>query len=186
MSHKESTAQLAGVIAGIVREHGWTQEEFARRAGVNRHTARKILLDPNGVGRLHNATIAGCAKALGVTVADLHERAANPYEAASQPELRDWLRRHPDRLKPQEVDELYSLQGTGGPATREGIDHFAARIERRRRIVEQVEAIAGTEYLDLLEQLVAALYQQVQLPWPTPARRPRSRADAAPGDRPGP
>jgi transcriptional regulator with XRE-family HTH domain len=164
------------VIAQLVREHGWTQEEFARRAGINRHTARKILLDPAAVGRLHNATIAGCARALEFSVAELQEQAADPYEAASQPELRDWLQRHPDRLTPQELDELYSLQGTGGPLTAEGLDHFAARIERRRRIVAQVEAIAGTEQIDALEKLVANLYQQVQLP---PLTLP---GDAGPGD----
>lgn len=186
MSHSEPTARLAGVIARLVREHGWTQEEFARRAGLNRHTARKILGDPSAVGRLHNATIAGCAKALGLSVAELQEQTVDPYEAASQPELRDWLQRNPDRLSPREIDELYSLQGTGGPLTPEGLDHFAERIERRRRIVEQVEAIAGTEQLDVLEKLVADLYRQVQVSWPTPAPRPALPGDATPGDPPGP
>ena len=32
----------------------------------------------------------------------------------------------------------------------------------RRKLVEQVHAIAGTEYLDLLEQFVTLLYEKVQ------------------------
>ncbi len=36
------------------------------------------------------------------------------------------------------------------------------RIERRRRLVQQVHAVAGTEYLELLEQLVGLLYDKVQ------------------------
>jgi transcriptional regulator with XRE-family HTH domain len=175
------SAELAVKIAALVQEQGWTQEEFAERAGLNRLTARKILLHPGQAGRLHNATVVGCARALGLSVAELRrlpvsrlQRAPDAYERASQPRLQEWLERHPDRagrLSPAEIDELYSLQGTGGPLTDEGIEHFIDQIERRRKLVAQVETLAGTEYLDLLEKLVAALYEQVQLPAGDAARK---------------
>ena len=35
-------------------------------------------------------------------------------------------------------------------------------IERKRGLKEKIEAIAGTEYLDLLEQFVQVLYEKIQ------------------------
>jgi hypothetical protein len=179
-----ATAELASKIARLVEERGWNQEEFARIARLNRHTARQILL-PGGQRKLRNATISACARALGLTVNELRTQplerllprmvdaeAGNSddtvrrmYEQATQPELRAWLERNPERargLSEQEIDELLSLQGTGGPLTAFGVDAFVERIERRRRLVQQIHAIAGTEYLDLLEQLVALPYDKVQ------------------------
>jgi hypothetical protein len=65
-------------------------------------------------------------------------------------------------LTEDEMDELLSLQGTGGPLTAYGVEGFVQRIERRRKLVQQINAIAGTEYLELLEQLVGLLYEKVQ------------------------
>ena len=176
---------LANKITRLVQERGWNQEEFARITRLNRHTARQILL-PGPPRRLRNATVGACARALGLTVNELRTqplekllprmaegRAANGdtsslrrlYDQATQPELRAWMERNPDRargLSEEEIDELLSLQGTGGPLTAFGVEGFVERIERRRRLVQQVHAIAGTEYLDLLEQLVLLLYEKVQ------------------------
>jgi transcriptional regulator with XRE-family HTH domain len=176
--------ELAHKIARLVEERGWNQEEFARIARLNRHTARQILL-PGGTRRLRNATISACARALGLTVNELRTqplerllpRMADPhaggpadalrrmYDQATQPELRAWVERNPDRarhLSPEEMDELLSLQGTGGPLTAFGVEAFVERIERRRRLIQKIHAIAGTEYLDLLEQMVDLLHEKVQ------------------------
>src|SRR5437016_5368219 len=61
----------------------------------------------------------------------------------------------------EETDELLSLQGTGGPLTGFGVEHFVSIIERRRKIIEQIHAIAGTEQLDLLEKFVNVLYEKI-------------------------
>src|SRR5262249_20201461 len=154
-------------------ERGWNQEEFARIARLNRHTVRQILL-PGGQRRLRNATIGACAKALGLTVSELRtlplerllprmvEGAAGPddplrrfYDLATQPELRAWLERNPDRARhftEEERQEILSLQGPEGPLSAFGVDAFVQRLERRRKLLQQVHTIAGTEYLDLLEQ----------------------------------
>jgi hypothetical protein len=87
------------------------------------------------------------------------------YDLATQPELRAWMERNSDRarlLSEDEMDELLSLQGTGGPLTGFGVEGFVQRIERRRKLIQQVQAVAGTEYLELLEQLVSLLYEKVQ------------------------
>jgi transcriptional regulator with XRE-family HTH domain len=182
------TAELATKIARLVEERGWNQEAFARIASLNRQTVRQILLPGSG-RRLRNATIGACARALGLTVSDLRdlplerllprmnnqasEEPPDPtrrhvsrlYEEATQPELRSWIERNPERanqLTADEMDELLSLQGTGGPLTSLGVDHFVQVIERKRKLIEQVHAIAGTEYLNVLEPLVALIYEKIQ------------------------
>jgi transcriptional regulator with XRE-family HTH domain len=184
-------SELAGKIARLVEERGWNQEDFARSTQLNRQTVREILTQ-NGERRLRNATVSACAKALGLTVSELRDRpleqllirmnrhvGSGPqqrvtsgddqlrrlYEQAAQPELQAWIEAHPERARQfsaEEIDELISLQGTGGPLTPAGVEHFAAVIERKRRLLQQVHAVAGTEYLELLEKFVGLLYEKVQ------------------------
>src|SRR5438445_12829438 len=87
------------------------------------------------------------------------------YDLATQPELVGWLERNPDRaanLTEDDIDELLSLQGTGGPLTAFGVEHFVDLIERKKRLIGKVHAIAGTEYLDLLEQMVNLMYDKIR------------------------
>lgn len=182
MNDAHAAENLCHKIARLVEERGWNQEEFARFANLNRLTIRNIF--QGGQRRLHNATVSACARALGVTVSDLRvlplerltacmkskppadfDQRARLYEQATQPELLAWLERNrerADQLTPAELDELLSLQGTGGPLTAFGVAHFVDLIERKRRLMDQVAAVAGTEYIDLLEQLVRLLYEKIQ------------------------
>src|SRR5262245_45913185 len=177
------TTDLAAKIARLVEEKGWNQEDFANISGLNRQTVRQIL-QPSGERRLRNATVAACARALGLSVNELRtlpldrllarigERPAingeghlrRPHHLATPPQLRAWMERNPERarnLTSDEIDELLSLQGVGGPLTAFGVESFVTQIERRRALVEQVRAIAGTEYLDLLEQIIGLIYDKV-------------------------
>jgi transcriptional regulator with XRE-family HTH domain len=177
-------ADVAGKIARLVEERGWNQEDVARNTGLNRQTVRQILLR-NGDRRLRNGTISRCAKALGlsvnelrslplqrllmrvnaVTSADGDSLLRRLYNSATQPELLAWLERNPDRarqLTAEGIDELLSVQGTGGPLTRIGVEHYVELVERKRKLIQQVHAVAGTEYLDLLEKFVGLLYEKVQ------------------------
>ncbi len=170
---------LTEKIARLVAERGWNQEAFARQAGLNRNTVRQILTRPEK--RLRNATVRQCADALGIPVNDLREQPLDKLlvrvrqgdgspdsrlqDLATQPELQTWMERNPERaqaLTADEVDELVSLQGTGGPLTQFGVDHFVKLIERKRELKKRVEVIAGTEYIDLLEQIVDLLYDRIQ------------------------
>lgn len=179
-----SCTDLAAKIARLVEECGWNQEDFARVTGLNRQTVRQILLR-NGNRRLRNGTVCRCAKALGLSVSELRslplERLlarvnAIPsadsdtllrrlYNAATQPELLAWLERNSDRarqLTSEEIDELLSIQGTGGPLTHFGVERYVELVERKRKLIQQVHAVAGTEYLDILEKFVGLLYEKVQ------------------------
>jgi hypothetical protein len=186
MSDEPQTDDLRLIqkIASLVQERGWNPEEFARIANLNRHTARQIL-QPNGKRKLRNATVAACARALNLSVHELRngpldrllprmtghhptvESAAlrRLYEQATQPELLAWLERNPARgkqLSEAEIDELLSLQGTGGPLTLAGVERYVGLIERKRRLLEQVHVVANTELIDVLEKLVEMMFEKVQ------------------------
>src|SRR4051812_14034542 len=175
--------ELANKIARLVEERGWNQEVFARIARLNRHTVRQIF-QGGPKRRLRNQTIQQCAEALGLTVSELrnlpldrllprmHGKPAADeesqkllYERATLPELVAWLERNGDRareLRPDEVLELLELQSPGGPLVKLGVDTCVERIERRRQLVCRVKEIAGTEYIDFLEQFVKLIYEKVK------------------------
>jgi transcriptional regulator with XRE-family HTH domain len=178
-----AATELANKISRLLEERGWNQEDFARISKLNRHTVRQIL---NGgpKRRLRNATVSQCAEALGLTVSELRnlplerllprmhgkppadeESLKLLYERASLPDLVGWLDRNKDRaanLRPEEVQELLDMQGPSGPLEKLGVESCVELIERRRNLVRQVREISGTEYLELLEQLVRLMYEKVK------------------------
>ena len=182
----ESRSDLAGKIARLVEERGWNQEDFARIANLNRHTVREIV--KNGGGRrLRNATVSQCAAALGLHVNELRDLPLERLlprmhgkklpedegglkllvQKSNTPELTAWLERNPDRaaqLTPCEAEELLGMQGQAGPLARLGVEHCVELIERRRRLMRRVAAIAATDYVDLLEQVVGLIFDKIQPP----------------------
>jgi hypothetical protein len=169
---------LGDKIAALVRERGWCQSEFARRACLSVQTAREIL-ESTSRRRLRNRTIFNCARALGLSVAELRDpscgdAAPSPgrflrddwrYDLATQPRLKEWMdneRSEASRYTPAELEELMSMQGTGGPLTDEGLAEARQLIERKRDLLRKVQAIAGTEYLGLLESMVQWLFRRTQ------------------------
>lgn len=180
--------EVAEKIARLVQERGWNQEDFARIADLNRHTVREILKHGDG-RRLRNTTISQCAQALGLQVNELrnlplerllprmHGKILSEEESgllklnekANSKELLEWLRQNPERsaqITLNEADELLAMEGPNGALARFGVEHCVERLERRRRLCRRVAAIAGTDYLDLLEQFVGLLFEKIQPPRP--------------------
>jgi transcriptional regulator with XRE-family HTH domain len=180
---RETEGDLADKIARLVEERGWNQEDFARISKLNRHTVRQIL-HSGPKRRLRNATVSQCAEALGLTVSELrnlpldrllsrmHGKPPADEEAmrllserAALPDLVSWLERNRDRaatLRADEVQELLEMQFPGGPLEKVGVENCVELLERRRALICQVKEIAGTEYIDLLEQLVRLIYDKVK------------------------
>ncbi|MFO0808722.1 MAG: helix-turn-helix transcriptional regulator [Gemmataceae bacterium] len=190
MTPDPSVDGLSAKIARLVEERGWNQEDFARIAQLNRQTVRQILL---GQGRKpHNATVQACARALGLSVIELRtlpldrllprmhgpppdgeEGLQRLYEFGTDPNLRAWLERNEDRarqLSPDEIDEVLRFQESSAAVSSVGVERFVELLERRRRLVERVKSVAGSEYLETLELLVGLLYDKVR-----PARRASQR-----------
>jgi hypothetical protein len=181
-----SRSDLAGKIARLVEERGWNQEDFSRIANLNRHTVREII--KNGGGRrLRNATVSQCAAALGLHVNELRDLPLDRLlprmhgkkqpeeegglklltERTTAPELRTWLERNPDRaaqLTRCEAEELLGMEGPNGALARVGPEHCVEQLERKRRLMRRVAAIAATDYVDLLEQLVGLISDKIQPP----------------------
>lgn len=172
---------LCDKIAQLASALGWNQQTFARQTNLNRLTVAHICDGTNR--RLHGSTIEACARAFGIGPLELRtepferllpkvcppssaaEQRRRLFEQAMQPEVRLWMEQHPDRaaaLTADELDELMSLQGVGGPLTEFGVAEFVGRLERRRRLVQKVTAVAGTEYVELLESFVELLFEKVQ------------------------
>lgn len=182
---QSSGAELANKIARLVEEKGWNQDDFARFSRLNRHTVHQIL---HGAQKrqLRNKTVSQCAKALDLTVSELRtmpldrllprmhgkppadeEALRNLYERAALPAFVAWLDRNRDRaaeLRPDEIQELLEMQGPGGPLDKLGAEHCVDLLERRRTVLCRVREIAGTEYFELLEQLVQLLHEKVKPP----------------------
>lgn len=175
--------EIAAKIARLVEERGWNQEDFARIASMNRHTARTILQSQGR--KLRNATVQSCARALGLTVSELrtlplerllprmrgqsapegNDRFQALLDQVTQPELAAWLKRNEDRarrLTPIEADELINMQGPSGPLVAMGVERVIEHLERKRELLHKVQAVAGTEYLSLLEQIVTLLYDKTR------------------------
>jgi transcriptional regulator with XRE-family HTH domain len=181
-SRPRSDADLAAKIARLVEERGWNQEEFARIARLNRHTVRGILLA--GRRTLRNATVSACARALGVTVHDLHalplaDLLPQMHAGAARrdsdslrrlkasvlhPDMRTWIDDHPDRvalLSDHDVDDALAFQEAVSPSSPLNASEFFDRLDRKRRLLERVHLVAGSAYFDLLDQLVSLLYDKV-------------------------
>lgn len=177
-----ANGDLAYKIAKLIEEKGWNQEDFARISQLNRHTVRQIMVGGTN-RRLRNATVSQCADALGLTVNELRtlpierllprmhgkppadeESLKLLYDQATLPELVSWLERNQERansLRADEIHELLEMQSPSGPLERLGVEHFVELIERRRHLLCQVRMIAGTEYLELLEQFVGLVFEKV-------------------------
>lgn len=175
--------ELAGKIARLVEERGWNQEDFARIASLNRHTVRTILQDHGR--KLRNATIQSCARALGLTVSELrtlpldrllprmrgqaapegNDQFQKFLDQASHPHLVAWLKRNDERarrLSVMEFDELLAMQGDSGPIATLGVERVVEHLERKRELVQRVQAIAGTEYLGLMEQVIDLIFEKIR------------------------
>ena len=177
-----ASTELAFKIAKLVEERGWNQEDFARISNLNRHTVRQIL-NAGPKRRLRNATVSQCAEALGLTVNELrtlplerllprmHGKPPADEEAlrllhsrAVLPELLSWLERNQERsaeFRPDEITELLDMQADGGPLVRLGVEQCVEMIERRRELLSRVRMIAGTEFVELLEQFVGLVYDKL-------------------------
>lgn len=170
----EEPGGIAAKIGRLVREKGWNQEDFARIARINRHTAGQILTDPE-LRKPRNNTISQCASALGLRVAELRdlplerllprmhgqvhadEEALKLLRDRAGPELKAWLVSNPDRAERFTKEEAAELLRKQDDGLAEAID----LIERRRQLLAKVRELAETERLEFVERFVDLVHKDV-------------------------
>ncbi len=177
----ELSTNLSGKIAGLVRDAAGARRNLP--AGPASACKRFERFSNKGAGgALRNRTIFGCAElwvwpwpiSAQTDLASPDSRGTGNlplltedlrYDLATQPQVRQWLEdqgTQAARYTQDEIGELLSMQGTGGPLTAEGLQAALRLLDRKRRLIERVHVIAGTEHLGLLEGIVDCLFERVQ------------------------
>jgi hypothetical protein len=91
-------------------------------------------------------------------------RKRRDFEESLQEGFREWAEQNPERagqLTADELDELLSIFGVGGPLNQQGVDYYVALIERKRLLRERFECVINTEYIDQIEPIVAEMFRAV-------------------------
>jgi Helix-turn-helix len=164
-NNPETPLGLVGKIARLAGERGWDVAAFAQAASLHRATAQQILAGT--ARRLQDNTVKACADAFGVSPLELRvepittliAKMREPIAASEEVEA---LRASFPVLTDDDVSEILAVQEERGPQSPFAMGEHARRLERRRRLANKVLIVAGTEYVDLLEQFVDLLYEKVQ------------------------
>ena len=168
MPNADSSAGALGLVAKIAllaAERGWDLAQFAKEASLHRATAQQLLAGT--AKRLQDNTVKACADAFGLTplelriepIATLIAKMRAPIVASN--EVAALRAAHPE-LTDDDLSDVLAFKDDRGPVSPFAIEEHARGLERRRRLANKVLAVAGTEYVDLLEQFVDLLYEKVQ------------------------
>jgi transcriptional regulator with XRE-family HTH domain len=168
MSNTNAADGPLGLVAKIARlaaERGWDLAQFAKAASLHRATAQQLLAGT--ARRLQDNTVKACADAFGLTplelriepIATLVAKMRAPIVASD--EIAALRSAHPE-LTDDDLSDVLAFKDDGEPKSPFAIEEHARRLERRRRLANKVLVVAGTEYIDLLEQFVDLLYEKVQ------------------------
>jgi hypothetical protein len=87
-------------------------------------------------------------------------------DRATNPLIADVYRDRPDLFRSYssaDWEELYSLHGTGGALTYQGVLHYAQRINAKRELRRKFEAVLETHHFERLAGLVDELYADTEL-----------------------
>ena len=183
---------LASWIQTERLNRGWTMTELVRRTGINRGTLYR--LERGESARPQMKTIQSLARAFDVPAQSLLDpqpagewrpgregqlTAEQEFDRATNPVVSEVLQEQPRLFAgwtAAEMDELYSMFGTGGQLTRGGVEAAAESINRKRETIRKLQVVLETGLKDQAVDLIDALYRLVQVP---PGRMPQDAAPAA-------
>lgn len=169
----------------LMAEQGLTLEQVVERSGLDHRTIKGILR----ASALPQArTLHRLAAGLGVSSDELFQVPARlsrrDFDLATNPHVEEAVASQPALFEEWTADdfaELCSRFGTGGALTVEGALQSAERMNRNRRVHQQVALVLETAEADLLACLVQTLYQRVSLR-EDPVTHDSSRDAAASGE----
>ena len=170
---------VAGRIRSARLQKGWDILKLEKESGVSRGTLYR--LEKAGTENPHFSTLCKVAEALQISPRSLtlifdggtedsrqHEyklasssfdRRTNPvveFVNAGNPGLyADW--------NEKDWSELFSTFGTGGALNEAGVIAASEAINRKRKIVEQLECVLETHLAVVAEEMIDALFQKVKV-----------------------
>lgn len=161
-------------------ERGWDDGELARRAGISRSTL--YYLRQGTTQRPRAKTLNGIARALEIDPRSLCSQAdessaadelsvsdstgaEHRFDRLTNPLVDEVRREHPEMFagwNQADWEELYSVFGTGGRLTEEGVAETAEQMNRRRETVRRLQIIMETHLADVAERLVETLFEMTR------------------------
>lgn len=174
-SASENASVAARVRAECIRR-GMELQELASLAGISRTTL--YHLERGHTGRLRATTLQKIARALGLTVEELlsparrapspHDtHAARRFDRVTNPLVEVVMQDQPrlfDGWSDDDVDELYSTFGTGGPLSEQGVVNAAEAINRKRDAIQKLHIVLETHLRDHALHMIELLYELVEAP----------------------
>ena len=177
---KPTATEIAAVAARVRAEcirRGMELQELASRAGISRTTL--YHLERGHTGRLRATTLQKIAQALGLSVEELisptrqaparlrDSDAARRFDRATNPLIAEVMQDRPrlfDGWSDDDVDELYSTFGTGGPLSEQGVVMAAEAINRKRDAIHKLHVVLETHLRDHALHMIELLYDLVEAP----------------------
>jgi transcriptional regulator with XRE-family HTH domain len=174
--------RIAARIRTECIRRGWDLQEFADRAGLSRTTVYN--LEHGRTLRPHTTTFGKVAAALAVPVDELltppqpagESTEAEPppaapdpppFDVATNPAVTDVMRERPQLFADwshDDVDELYSMFGTGGQLNHRGVISAAEAINRKRETIRKLHVVLETHLGERAIDLIDILYDLVRVP----------------------
>ena len=168
-----------------LKRSGLTIQQLADRTGVDLQTLRRWRRE--GVAQPEHEHIERIASVFGFanpwSLMEPMETVARPptdgrsLDRATNPYVDEVLQDRPELFAdflPVDWDELYSLHGTGGPLTYDGVIQAATRINDKRDLRRKFEVVMETHHFQTLAHLVNVLYRETEIS-PLPNSNDRDR-----------
>lgn len=167
------TDELGRYLQDARLRRGWTLGELAERSGLSRTTL--FQLERGTTNRPQLATLHKVAQTLEISLHELQrphsessagDSPATRFDRLTNPAVQEVAQQYPEVFRhwhAADWDELYSTVGMGGALSPEGALAGAAQINRRKRVMEQLQVVLETHLGEVAVALVERLYQLVQV-----------------------
>lgn len=157
--------RVAHNLRRLMARFDLTYQQVVEATGLDERTIRSMAL---GRTRPHARSVHKLAEGLGVETdeffRDQPSLNATAFDRATNPMVDIVRREHPELFegwREQDFAELYSRVGQGGELTREGALAAAARMNDRRRVIDQARVLLETSEGPLLAEMVRVMYERV-------------------------
>jgi hypothetical protein len=174
--------QRKAFVANLRRQMFEQQLNFKQlsdKTGVDHQLLRRWgSIGISRIDRRNYEQLVSVAAALGFANPDamFHEapsiRSASAADRATNPMIEEIRRERPelfDAFTTEDWEELYSIHGAGGALNREGVVHFAERINAKRDVRRKFEAVLETHHFRTLAAIIDVMYRDTD-----PRRAPGS------------